>query len=446
MALGIAILVLGTAGLVLVRTTIVSRPLPRAAPSAPLVGVGHAQYATLPVTLQLTASIGALNEAVILPKTSGYLQQVVVRAGDAVEAGQVVAVVDHSQLDAQAVQAQAALTSAEIGVQAAQASAASAHAQHLSALAAHQSAEAQLANTEATLDKATAVLADAQITYQRTVVLVREGGVAQQELDNQQAQLAVAESDVRAGEAQVRTAHAQIAQATAQVAASEQQEAVAAAQIRAAQAQVAGQTAALETATLNRRDATIVAPFRGLVVSRNLDPGAYVTPGTSTPILTIADLDTLDVVVNVSQTDLAAIHRGAPAQILVYAYPERTFSGVVSRIAAGVDPQTRTVSVEIDIPNLDHALRPGMYATAQLATGSHRALLIPLSALVTVGTQHFAWVVIDGIATQREIATGQPTQNAVEVTAGLTPGDVLVVRGTTLVSEGQAVTPAPVSP
>jgi RND family efflux transporter MFP subunit len=430
----------------LMRQEAVPRPAPSTAHPAPSVGIGHARYATVPVVLQLTASIDALNEAVILPKTAGYLQQVAVRVGDAVRAGQMLAVVDHSQLDAQVNQAQAALTAAEIGVQTSQAAAANAHAQYLNALAVRQSATAQLANAHAVLGKVQATLADAQATHQRMVRLVQEGALAQQALDDQQAQLAAAEGDVHAAEAQVRVALAQIAQGTAQVAAAKQQEAVTASQVRASEAQVAGQRAAVELITLDRRDATIVAPFAGMVVSRTLDPGAYVTPGTSTPILTIANLDTLDVIVNVAQTDLATVRPGEPARIQVNTYPGRTFAGTVSRVAAGVDPATRTVQVEIDIPNPDHALRPGMYATVEIEAGSHRALLVPLSALVTVGTQHFVWIVVDEIATQREITIGESTQNAVEVTTGLTPEDVIVVRGTTLVSEGQAVTPAPVGP
>lgn len=445
--IGLAILALAAvAGGTLVHREAAFHPAAPTVHPAPSVAVGHPQYATLPLVLQLTASINALNEAVILPKTAGYLLQVTVRAGDPVQAGQVLAVVDHSQLDAQVAQAQAALTAAQIGVQTAQAAAASARAQYLNALAAGRSADAQLASAQAGLAKAQAGLADARSTYQRTVVLVREGAVAQQTLDDQQATLAQAVSDVNAASAQVRVARALIAQAAAQVAAAEQQEAVTASQVRASEAQVVGQRAALETITLTLRDATIVAPFTGMVVSRTLDPGAYVTPGTSTPILTIAELDMLDVIVNVAQTDLATVRRGNPAQILVNTYPGRTFAGTVTRIAAGVDPATRTIQVEIDIPNPDHALRPGMYATVEIQAGSHRALLVPLSALVTVGTQHFVWIVVDEVATEREITIGQSTQNAVEVTAGLTPGDVVVVRGTTLVTEGQAVTSAPAGP
>ena len=396
----------------------------------PTVSVGHASYVDLPRTLQLTASIGSLTQAVLFPKTSGYLQTVTVRPGDAVRAGQVIAVVDHAQLDAQAAQAQAALAAALAGVQTAQAQVAAARAQRMNAVA-------QLASAQAGLVKAQAQLEDAQTTYTRTATLAEQGAVSQQSRDDAKAQVISAQAGVDA-------ARAQIAQAAAQVQAAQEEEAVAVSQVKTQQAQAATQAAALENARLNLQYATIVAPFSGVVVSRSLDPGAYVTPGTSTPILTIADLDHLNVIVNVTEADLTVVHKGDPTQIRADAYPDRTFRGVVSRIAGGVDPITRTVQVEIDVPNSGHPLRPGMYATVQLVAGTGRALVVPLSALVTVGSQHYVWAVVDGKTTQRPVTVGRATGEVVEITSGLGEQDLVVVRGTDLVREGQQVRGVPV--
>lgn len=397
---------------------------------APTVGVGHPKQVTLPRTLQLTASVTALNQAVIYPKTSGYLQAVTVRPGDAVQAGQVLAVIDHAALDAQVAQAQAALQVAQTGVQTAEANLAAAQAQQANA-------QAQVANAKAGVAKAQAQLADAQVTYQRTAVLVQQGALAQQNLDDAKAQLVTDQTAVAAAEAQV-------AQAEAQVQAARQQAAAAASQVRTQQAQVATQQAALQNARIQLQYATITSPFSGVVVSRSLDPGAYVTPGTSTAILTIAQLDTLDVVVPVGESDLPQVHVGDPVRIQVDAYPGRTFTGRVSRIAGGVDPATRTVQVEIDIPNPGHLLRPGMYATAQIQAGTRQALVLPLSALVAVGPDHFVWVVEDGKVTERPVTVGQATGDVVEITGGVTPRDLVVVRGTDLVRDGQPVNGVPV--
>jgi RND family efflux transporter MFP subunit len=356
-------------------------------------------------------------------------------------------VVDHAQLDAQVAQAQAAVRAAQAVVQAAQAQAAAAHAQRLNAIAVRQSADAQLESAKAGLVKAQAQLTDAQSTFARTQALAQEGAVSQQTLDDARAQVQTAKAGVDAAQAQIGIAQAQIAQAAAQAQAAQEQETAAAAQLRTQQAQVATQEAALENTRLQLAYATIVAPFTGVVVNRTLGPGAYVTPGTSTPILTVADLDRLYVVVHIAESEFSTVHRGDATHVRVDAYPTQVFRGVVSKIAGGVDPVTRTVQVEIDVPNPGHPLRPGMYATASLEAGSQPALVVPLAALVTVGTQHFVWgITDDGKVTQRPVTVGRATGEVVEITSGLTVQDAVVVRGTDLVREGQPVQTAPVSP
>jgi multidrug efflux pump subunit AcrA (membrane-fusion protein) len=396
---------------------------------APLVAVGHPQNVALAQTLALTASITSLKSSVIFPKTSGYLQAVTVRPGDDIRPGQVLALIDHAQLDAQVAQAEASLTAAQSAVQTAQAQSAAARAQRVNA-------EAGLVSARAAVAKAQAQLADMRATYDRTAELAKQGAVAQQNLDDAKAQVATAQADLSATQAQV-------GQAQAQVDAARQQEAAAASQVKTAQAQAATQAAALDNTRVQLQYATIVAPYAGVVVSRQLDPGAYVTPGTSTSILTIADLDHLDVVVNAGESALPMLRKGDPVRIAVDAYPGRVFSGVVTRIAGGVDPTTRTVQVEIDIANPGHLLRPGMYATTQLSAGTRRALVVPLSALQSLNGQHYVWLFENGKVTQQPVTVGQATGDAVEITGGVTAADTIVVSGADLVRQGQPVRTAP---
>ncbi len=414
-------------------------------PPPPLVGVAHPKRVTIPVTLSLTANIASLKSAVIYSKTAGYLQAVTVRPGDPVRAGQVVAVVDHAQLDAQFAQAQSTALAAQNAIQTAKVAVATAHAQVLSAIAGRQNAEAQLANAKAGVVKARAQLRDAQSTQARIATLVRQGASAQQSLDDATAQVDTAKASLDAAEAQVNVAEAQIAQANAQIAAARQQEVSAKTQVQTQQSQAASQQAALQNAQLAVANATITAPFDGIVVSRSLDPGAYVTPGTSTPIVTMADLDQIDVVVNVTEVQIASIRPDARVTVTVDAYPGRTFQGKVNRIAGGADQATRTIQVEIDIANPGHLLRPGMYATAQLSVGSDQdVLVVPLGALVNVGDQHFVWVVKDDKVSRRPVTVGRATGEVVVVAKGLTEDDQIVARGADLVREGQRVRAAPV--
>ncbi|MHB8733423.1 MAG: efflux RND transporter periplasmic adaptor subunit [bacterium] len=426
------------AGIVLAAGLVVSRgatPRPSAPAQSgsrrpvPVVVVGHAQRQALARTLQLTASISSLTQSVIFPRTSGYLLAVTVRPGDPVRQGQVLAEIDHAQLDAQVAQAQASLAAADNAVQTAIAQLAAARAQRVNAEAGVSSARANVVKNEA-------ALADMQSTYNRTAELAKQGAIAQQNLDDAKAQVLSAQATLDASRAQV-------GQAQAQVDAARQQEAASASQVKTQQALANNAAAALENTRVQLQYATITAPFAGVVVSRQLDPGAYVTPGTSTSIVTIADLDHLDVVLNVGSPDLPMIHQGDPVQIQIDAYPGRVFKGVVSRIAGGVDPTTRTVQVAVDIANPQHLLRPGMYATTLLSAGSRQALVVPLSAVQTLGTQHYVWLVENGKTVQQNVDVGQATGESVEITGGLQPSDTVIFRGADLVRQGQAVRTAP---
>src|SRR5262249_35202322 len=155
--------------------------------------------------------------------------------------------------------------------------------------------------------------------------------------------------------------------------------------------------------------------------------------------------DQIDVVVNVTEVQIASIRPDSPVKVTVDAYPGRAFRGKVNRIAGGADQATRTVQVEIDIANPGHLLRPGMYATAQLSVGSDQdVLVVPLGALINVGDQHFVWVVKDDKVSRRAVAVGRATGEVVVVTNGLTEDDQIVARGADLVREGQRVRASPV--
>jgi RND family efflux transporter MFP subunit len=275
-----------------------------------------------------------------------------------------------------------------------------------------------------------------QATYDRDAELAKQGAIAQQNLDDAKAQVVSAKATLDASQAQV-------GQAQAQVDAAGQQESAAASQVKTEKALAANAQAALENARVQLQYATIVAPYDGVVVSRQLDPGAYVAPGTSTSIVTIADLDNLDVVLNAGETALPMLHQGDPVQITVDAYPGRVFRGVISRIAGGVDPTTRTVQVEVDIQNPKRLLRPGMYATALLSAGERQTFVLPLSAVQTLGGQHYVWMVENEKVRQQNVDVGEATGDSIEITAGLDPNDTVVVRGADLVRQGQPVRTAP---
>jgi RND family efflux transporter MFP subunit len=410
----------------------------------PVVGVGHPKQTTVAATLSVTASVVSLRQATLVSKVAGYLQTVAAQPGDMVQAGQVVAVVDHAQLDAQVAQAEGALLAARAGVQTARATASAAEAQVANAVAGARRAEADIGNARAAEAKARSQLTAAQATYARATSLYRDGLIAAQAMDDAKTQVDSAQAAVDAAAAGVRVSQAAIQQAQAQVAAAQAQRTAAVSQVRTQQAQVESLAAALQTTRVTRDSAVIRAPFGGVVVSRSLDPGAYVLPGTSTPIVVVADLDQIAAVVNVGEGQMVGVRRGNRARIAVDAYPDRTFTGTVGRIAGGVDPDTRTVQAEIDIPNPGHLLRPGMFARVSLGAGAQAALTVPLSALTIVGGQQFAWIVTDSTVSRRQVTVGQATGQDAVILSGLRADDTIIVRGTELVRDGARVRAVPV--
>lgn len=128
--------------------------------------------------------------------------------------------------------------------------------------------------------------------------------------------------------------------------------------------------------------ASITAPFAGTITRRYLDPGAIVTANATT-LFTLMDLDNLKVVVNVLEKDVPLIAVGAEAVITADALPDESLAGRVGRLSQAVDAATRTMPVEIFVPNRNHRLKPGMYATVSLVLAEHpNAVTVPTQAVL----------------------------------------------------------------
>jgi RND family efflux transporter MFP subunit len=212
---------------------------------------------------------------------------------------------------------------------------------------------------------------------------------------------------------------------------------------RAAVASVEAQGASLraQAAGVGRRlsETRIISPIDGVVLQRRVDPGALVGPSTGA-VLTIVATDALRVYVPVTERDAASVRVGMAAEVTVDALAGRTFAGRVARLAPAFDPVTRTLDAEVEIPNTDGALRPGMYGHAALVTGEHpAALMVPVSALQRSGERWFAFVVRDGRVARRPVTVGFDAGDTLEVTRGLSSGDELVTAGIDTLSDGAAV-------
>jgi membrane fusion protein (multidrug efflux system) len=190
----------------------------------------------------------------------------------------------------------------------------------------------------------------------------------------------------------------------------------------------------------------IRAPFAGYVAERNLDPGSYVsgaTASTSTMsrgILSLHDVETVRTLIEVVEKDVPLVRIGQRAEIRAEAYPNRIFEGTVTRIVQALNRATRTMTVEVDLPNKDHLLKGGMFARVEVLVDRHiNAVQIPLDAVSRLEEFQYVYVVKEGKAHQVPVELGSREDNRVEVTKGLTGDEQVIVSGKDLVSDGMSV-------
>ena len=181
--------------------------------------------------------------------------------------------------------------------------------------------------------------------------------------------------------------------------------------------------------------ATIEAPFDGIVTSRTIDPGDMVYQASSPkggdqPLLRVAKLDVIRVKTYVPERESAWVDAGDRATVAFDALPGTVFAGEVARIAEALDPGTRTMLVEIDLPNGDGRIRPGYYGQARIVLESRqRALALPSTAVRTDQGSSYVYIVTqDDSARQVQVETGVNDTDWIEVTSGLT-GNERVVTG-----------------
>ncbi|MEE4202668.1 MAG: efflux RND transporter periplasmic adaptor subunit [Halieaceae bacterium] len=201
-----------------------------------------------------------------------------------------------------------------------------------------------------------------------------------------------------------------------------------AAEIDVAIARVDANKAMLEALRSRINDRSISAPFTGIVGFRQVSVGALVTPGTV--IAELDDIDPMKLDFTLPEPFLSEIKLGDTVTALSSAWHDEPFTGQVSRIGSRVDPVTRAFPVRALLDNSDARLRPGMLMTVQLALGESMGIVIPETALVQRGSESAVFTVGANNEAQRvSVSLGRRLPGAVEITAGLEPGDRVVVRG-----------------
>jgi RND family efflux transporter MFP subunit len=189
----------------------------------------------------------------------------------------------------------------------------------------------------------------------------------------------------------------------------------------------------------------ITAPFAGVITKREADPGALIPGGTTgsqtIPLLRLSENDRLRLTFPVSVSYVARIKVGQPVQIHIQATGQ-TLSGTVSRFTDKVETATRTMDVEVEVPNPNLALVPGMYASVTVEL-EHRenTLAVPLTAVSRKETATVCVVSPQNEIQERTVTLGLETPTLIEVLIGLNEGDLVMIGGRSLVRPGQKVVP-----
>ena len=358
----------------------------------PIAPIALAVRAPLTNTLKVAGEFLPFQVVELHAKVAGYIRHIGVDIGDKVKAGQVLATLDVPELTAQ-------VTGADAGV---------------------RQTQEQITRAKSEVIRANANYDALHSAAERLkqVSDARPGLIAGQELEDAQGK--------------DRVAAAQVDSAKAALSATQQQLGVSQADRQ--------HYAAL--ADYSR----ITAPFSGVVTWRYADTGSLIQAGTSNagsmPVVKVAQVNILRLRLAVPESLAAFVRVGDSAQIEVKAIG-RTLTGKVARNTASLDSSTRTMQVEIDVPNADGSLTPGMYANVSLSIErSGDALVVPIQAVDQSGSEPFVMLVNHANQVEkRAVRVGVSTANRTEILNGLNEGDEVIVANLATYPPGEVVTP-----
>ena len=361
--------------------------------AAPIVPVVRAARADLASDLVLTAEFEPYQQVDVMAKVAGYVRSILVDIGDRVHDGQVLATLEIPEMDDDLTKAAASI----------------------------DQAEAEIATASDEFHRAEAAHDQAHLSYSRIAdVLKREPGlVPQQEVDEARSRDLVAEAQVSAAKSAMRTSEMRV-----RVAKADQ-----------------GRIQTLHKYT------TITAPFDGVVTRRYANAGSMIQAGTASqtqamPIVQLSQNNLLRLILPVPESAVSHVHVGETVDVRVTSLA-RTFPGRVIRFAEKIQPSTRTMDTEVDVPNPGLTLIPGMYAEVNLRVEERRnALSVPLDAVDRSGPSARVFTVLpSGVIHIAAVTLGLENDRRVEVRSGLEEGALVVVGRHAGMKDGQRVQP-----
>jgi membrane fusion protein, multidrug efflux system len=205
-----------------------------------------------------------------------------------------------------------------------------------------------------------------------------------------------------------------------------------------ARAQHSQSKARLDELRINLANTIVSSPVNGFIARRAVDPGASVSQNA--PVVDVVDITRVRLVANVVEKDLTQMKTGNVTAVEVDAFPGEMFMGRIARIAPVLDPATRTASIEIEIPNPDFRLKPGMYARVGITTGTKKdALVAPANAVIDLGGRRGVFLPQNNQAVFRTVQVGTEQGDVVEILGGVTEGDTVITTGAAALRDGDRV-------
>jgi HlyD family secretion protein len=336
------------------------------------VAVSEHEVSAGPLVVEVmgTGTLEARVKATISSRIAGRIQQILVDQGDIVTAGQSLVQLDDSEL-----KQQVAIAEADV-----------------------QNRQAALVRLEADIARSAAVLKQAQTNFSRMNALVEQKAISLDELDKAAEALAIAESETA----------------------------------RSAAANAEGRKAlivserSLEFQKTKLADAKILAPYAGMIVRRDRDPGDVVVPGSS--ILSLIATDQLWINAWVDETEMAKLHPGQSARVVFRSEPESDLPGKIVRLGKETDRETREYIVDVEINRLPENWAVGQRAEVYIETSSKTDVVrIPGKFVKRQANQVGAYLNQSGLVVWKPVELGAHGRDFVEIKSGLSPKDIVIL-------------------
>ncbi len=358
------------------------------------VGVVRVGRKNVAQTLNISSELVPFQEIDVYAKESGYVTDLRVDYGSHVKANDVLAVLEIPELQSQLKQDDAAIKAA--------------------------SDQITYAQNEVTRMEAQHNVQKLQFDRLNGVAKSKPGMVAQQEVDDSEAKADASDAQVAASQSSLQSARSMLAEAQAK----------------------------REHDQVLFDYSKITAPFDGVVTQRFANKGTLLQAGTSSstqamPLVKLSEDDLFRLVIPVPESDVRFIHIGDPVNVIVPSLNNRAFPGTVTRFSEDVASDTRTMHTEVNVPNPQRVLIPGLYAQATITLEKKNdAVVVPNQALSQNGNQSTVDVVnSSGKIETRQVVTGIQTSTDTEIVSGVQEGEMVVTSDRSSLKAGESVRP-----